>query len=183
MTSDTMVRVGRGGAGNYHSALVNLTRCLAPRPRAQKDAVPLAPSKSQVARATQPASAPTLTGRGGAGNVVSEPDAAAHTHGRLQDLEAGGSGPQVTATDAAAAVAASNSSHHHHHHQHGMLAGRGGAGNWHDTAADAAQVQNADEAQQSAQAQKEATARVDGELRRPQPTHNRIRHCERRHNR
>ncbi|KAM3446213.1 hypothetical protein MY3296_009890 [Beauveria thailandica] len=175
MTSDTMVRVGRGGAGNYHSAPVN------------KDAVPLAPSKSQVARATQPASAPTLTGRGGAGNVVSEPDAAAHTHGRLQDLEAGGSGPQVTATDAAAAVAASNSSHHHHHQQqqqqHGMLAGRGGAGNWHDTAADAAQVQNADEAQQSAQAQKEATARVDGELRRPQPTHNRIRHCERRHNR
>ncbi|KAM3482355.1 hypothetical protein MY5147_000203 [Beauveria neobassiana] len=168
MTSDTMVRVGRGGAGNYHSAPVN------------KDAVPLAPGKSQVARATQPASAPTLTGRGGAGNVVSEPDAAAHAQGRLQDLEAGGSGPQVTATDAAAAVAASNSSHH----QHGMLAGRGGAGNWHDTTtADAAQAKNAEEVQQSAQAQKEATAHVDGELRRPQPTHNRIRHCERRHNR
>ncbi|KAM3505266.1 hypothetical protein MY11210_008028 [Beauveria gryllotalpidicola] len=166
MTSDTMVRVGRGGAGNYHSAPVN------------KNAAPLALSKSQVARATQSASAPTLTGRGGAGNVVSEPDAAAHAQGRLQDLEAGGAGAQVTATDAAAAVAASNSSH-----QHGILAGRGGAGNWHDTAADAAQVKNAEEVQESAQAQKEATAHVDAELRRPQPTHNRIRHCERRHNR
>ncbi|KGQ12584.1 import inner membrane translocase subunit TIM14 [Beauveria bassiana D1-5] len=42
-----------------------------------------------------------------------------------------------------------------------MLAGRGGAGNWHDTAADAAQAKNAEEVQQSAQAQKEATAHVD----------------------
>ncbi|KAJ4144722.1 hypothetical protein LMH87_003594 [Akanthomyces muscarius] len=168
MTSDTMIKVGRGGAGNYHSAPVN------------KDPASLAPSKSQIARATQPASAPTLTGRGGAGNVVSEPDAAAHAEGKLQDLEAGGSGAQVTATDAAASVAAAVASSSPHH---GMLAGRGGAGNWRDTATEAAKAKSAEEAQHNARAQKEATAQVDGELRRPEPTHTRTRHCERRHNR
>ncbi|ATY66886.1 hypothetical protein A9K55_000563 [Cordyceps militaris] len=160
MTSD-MVRVGRGGAGNYHSAPVNLT---CSRLAQKKDAAALAPSKSQLARATQPAQAPVLTGRGGAGNAISEPNATAHAEGqRLEDLEAGG-GPQVTGTD----VAARN--------PHGVLSGRGGAGNWRDRTAE----RQGEDAVRIAEARNKAAAHVDGELRRPEPTHTRTRHCERR---
>ncbi|KAJ6785722.1 hypothetical protein PWT90_07096 [Aphanocladium album] len=164
MTSDTMVRVGRGGAGNYHAAPAN-------------ESVAAPPSKSLVARATQPASAPTLTGRGGAGNVVSEPNAAAHAEGKQQDLGVGENGAQMTAAEAAASVAAAQ---HQHRHQHGTLGGRGGAGNWHDTAAEAAEAWSAEEAEQNAQAEKKAAAEVDSGLRRPEPTHIRTRHSERR---
>ncbi|TQV99919.1 hypothetical protein V2A60_005340 [Cordyceps javanica] len=176
MTSETMVRVGRGGAGNYHSAPVNSAQ--------SKNAVSLASGKNQTVNpATQPASAPTLTGRGGAGNVLSEPNAAAHAEGKIQlDLEAG---RQVTATEAAAEVAAASSQQPLHEHQqhYGVLSGRGGAGNWRGGVVEALGDNSTQEAAQIAQVQKRAAAHVDGELRRPEPTHIRIRHSERRHNR
>ncbi|OAA73935.1 hypothetical protein ISF_00836 [Cordyceps fumosorosea ARSEF 2679] len=146
MTSDSMVRVGRGGAGNYHSAPVN-----------KKDAS----GKSQVAGATQPASAPALTGRGGAGNILSGSNAVAHTEGkeRLNNLEAIGT------------AAASN-------HDHNMLAGRGGAGNWRDTRA--TREDEDEDAARDAEARRAIVAHVNFELRRPEPTHTRVRHSERR---
>lgn len=119
-----------------------------------------------------------LTGRGGAGNVVSEPNAAAHEQGKPQDLEAGDSGPQMTATEAAASVAAAS---HHQHGPGGMLGGRGGAGNWHDTSAEAARAEAENEVEDSARNEKMARDTVDGSLQRPEPTHYRIRHSERRH--